>query len=494
MKSRQELIDQHHKLMEVYNKVKDKLRSYPNVVSVGIGLKEKDGKLTDEGCIKIELKEKKSEKDLDPKDIIPKELEGVPTDVIVYKERVLSGTCTVDTSSHRPITGGIRISNYRNGSGRGGSGTLGVMAQLNSDNSWVILSNHHVLYGDSGQDGDDIGQPWVGCSWCCKTNVIATNVNKNEALDCAIAKVNDDIAISNVMEDIGSIAGNGSAAPVNGEKVRKRGATTGYTSGTISFINVGTNEITVDPNPAGGPANNPGGCTNYEAGVTVFTNPGDSGSVYINDNGEVVGLHYAGDNGSNKSYGHNIVPILAALNISIKTSGAFPGRTLELDPGESDIRHLRTANKLNFTGNDGWVDHFEKRLDNSVAGRKIKEVMYAHRQEVLRLVQKCRPVTVEWNRKQGPAFFAAMARSAKYPEYEIPKAIDRISLQNLLMSMAAVLLEHGSEPLKTDIEQYAPAIIEHGKSLTSMTAFFQLLERETPDKELLTTETATDHA
>src|SRR5690606_33915825 len=142
MKSREELIKQQEHLLKVYEKVKDQLKAYPNVVKILIGVKEKDGKLTDEGCIKIIVEKKISEKDLDPQDIIPKEIEGVKTDVIVKSERELLAVCSEDQNSYRPIKGGIMINNGRNGSGVGGSGTLGCMAQLNSDNSWVILSNH----------------------------------------------------------------------------------------------------------------------------------------------------------------------------------------------------------------------------------------------------------------------------------------------------------------------------------------------------------------
>ena len=89
MKSRQELIQQQKKLLAAYEKVKEKLKGYPNVVNIGRGIKEKDGQLTDEGCIKIIVKEKKKESDLEVTEIIPKEIEGVKTDIIIQQEDVL---------------------------------------------------------------------------------------------------------------------------------------------------------------------------------------------------------------------------------------------------------------------------------------------------------------------------------------------------------------------------------------------------------------------
>lgn len=467
MKSREELIKQQEHLLKVYEKVKDQLKAYPNVVKILIGVKEKDGKLTDEGCIKIIVEKKISKKDLDPQDIIPKEIEGVKTDVIVKSERELLAVCSEDQNSYRPIKGGIMINNGRNGSGVGGSGTLGCMAQLNSDNSWVILSNHHVLYGDSGQDNDEIGQPWVGCSWCCKTNVIAKNLNKNLALDCAIAKIEDDISISNVIDDIGSISGAGAVAAINGERVRKRGARTGYTSGTISAIDPGTKEITITPNAAGGPNNDPGGCTNYVSGVTIFAFSGDSGSVVLNDNNEVVALLYAIDTATNTlGFANDILQIQTTLSITIKTTSTTPGRT----PIFQTASELETETVL---GGNEWIGHLQQRLDETQTGRRIKKKFFEHEKEIFNLVNKCRPVTVVWQRKQGPAFIAALGRSFKYPEYSIPSEINRVSPQNLLMSMAAIMEEHGSDSLRKDIAKYSVPIIQVLKEYNTVEAMFQ---------------------
>jgi len=471
MKRREELIQQHEQLLRVYEKVKTLLAGYPNVVNIGIGVKEKDGKLTDEGCIKIVVKEKKSEADLAPNEIIPKQIDGVATDVIVDEKRVPQAVCTRDESNYRPIKGGIRINNYRNGSGAGGSGTLGCLAQLVSDDSWVILSNHHVLYGDDGEDGDPIGQPWVGCSWCCKTNVVAENFDKDESLDCAIAKVKDDISIDNMILEIGNISGLGAAAAVNGERVRKRGATTGFTSGTISFIDPVTKEVTVDPRPAGGPAHDPGGCTNYEPGVTVFTNPGDSGSVYVNDDNEVVALHHAGGSTSNKSYGNDILQIQTALNIRIKTTSAVAGRTPE-SYTSSDAIAVQQAGL-----NDGWLDDLEEKLEETATGQRLKQLFRTHEQEIFNLVNRHRPVTVTWHRKQGPAFLAALGRSVKHPEYEIPQEINNVSLQNLLMSMATVLEEYGSEPLRQDVRRYAVDVVQLSKQCSRAEDFLKLIKQ-----------------
>jgi hypothetical protein len=52
------------------------------VVGCSIGYKEIDGKKTDKLSIVCYVKNKKKEKDLKIKDIIPREIEGIPTDVV----------------------------------------------------------------------------------------------------------------------------------------------------------------------------------------------------------------------------------------------------------------------------------------------------------------------------------------------------------------------------------------------------------------------------
>lgn len=472
MKSRKELIEQHEHLLKVYNKVKDLLAGYPNVVDIGIGVKEKKGSLTEEGCIKIIVTDKKREEDLEPNQVIPKEIEGVKTDIIIQTDKLPLAVCTEDQDSYRPIKGGIMISNQRNGSGTGGSGTLGCLAQLNSDDSWVILSNHHVLYGTNGQDGDDIGQPWVGCSWCCKTNLIAKNLDKNVGLDCAIARVNNDINISNTIDDIGAIENGAAVAAVTGERVRKKGARTGYTSGTISLINPSNKEITITPNTPGGPDNDPGGCTNYVTDTTIFAFYGDSGSVVLNDNNEVVALLYSGSSDFTRFYASDILQVQTALEITIKTTSSTPGTPLaNFSSQNEDYTHGQLKKDKE------WVDYLEERLEETTTGKEILKVFRQHEKEVFFLVNQQRPVTVTWQRKQGPVFLAAFGRSVKHKDFKIPEEINRVSLQNLLMSMATILEEHGSTLLVDDIQKYALEIIRISKICHTADEYLQFISQ-----------------
>lgn len=52
-----------------------------NVVGVGIGLQQRDGKPTNELAIVVSVTQKVPLSELDPGDVIPREVEGIPVDV-----------------------------------------------------------------------------------------------------------------------------------------------------------------------------------------------------------------------------------------------------------------------------------------------------------------------------------------------------------------------------------------------------------------------------
>src|ERR1700745_467967 len=59
-----------------------KLRAIPGVVHVSVGLKETQGRLLrDQLCIRVYVAKKKSPLELSPAELIPAEIEGIPTDV-----------------------------------------------------------------------------------------------------------------------------------------------------------------------------------------------------------------------------------------------------------------------------------------------------------------------------------------------------------------------------------------------------------------------------
>ena len=66
----------------VREKYEDFLMKKEGVVGCAVGYKQVGSKKTDELCIVCFVVQKKPEEELGKQDIIPKEIEGIPTDVV----------------------------------------------------------------------------------------------------------------------------------------------------------------------------------------------------------------------------------------------------------------------------------------------------------------------------------------------------------------------------------------------------------------------------
>lgn len=61
----------------------EELLSKANVVGVGIGLRQRRGEYTGELALVVSVTHKVPPEELDPEDLIPREIDGVPVDVQV---------------------------------------------------------------------------------------------------------------------------------------------------------------------------------------------------------------------------------------------------------------------------------------------------------------------------------------------------------------------------------------------------------------------------
>ena len=137
----------------------------PNITSVGIGYKRKDGKPTQELSIQFTVGQKAIPEALDAMGttLIPKSfvIDGVevPTDVLqrsyepAYKIVAESVTNPRKTRIN-PIVPGASVAHRRVS-----AGTIGCIVYDQHVGTPYILSNWHVLHGPLGRIGDDIMQP-----------------------------------------------------------------------------------------------------------------------------------------------------------------------------------------------------------------------------------------------------------------------------------------------------------------------------------------------
>ena len=124
----------------------------PNVVGVGVGLKSAHGRTTGELALTALVRKKVPEAALAPQEMVPAELDGVPTDVLEVGDlRALANR----TQRARPAPGGVSI-----GHPLVTAGTLGGIVRDRSTGRRLILSNNHVLANSNNAAvGDPILQP-----------------------------------------------------------------------------------------------------------------------------------------------------------------------------------------------------------------------------------------------------------------------------------------------------------------------------------------------
>lgn len=455
MKTKAERLKIQNDLLKLQEEVKKELQQFPNVVNVAVGLKEKAGKLTDEIVFQVFVQEKVGENTLQPEQVIPKEIRGYKTDVI----KISKARKRTDTSEHRPIKGGIQI-----GNGKGHVGTLGCFARLVADDTLVLLSNHHVLFSDDAIAGEIIGQPDIDnkCCCCCayvngEVGVILNPSFDNESVDCAIASVNAGIATDIILNN--SMTATelrilGTEAAVVGDTVRKIGRTSGLTTGTVNSITGPTtdktNQIFVRPVDAET-------YTEGTNGKKAFSDGGDSGSIIINEDNNIIGLLWGGDPDTydvDETYACHIADVLEAFR------NAGSEIEIELTPAGRAAHSVKYFSKPQRLKLD-----IRERLLETEQGRTLVTLFEIHQKEILNLINHNRNVTLTWHRHQGPAFTAHIVKSYEDINYQIPQQVKNVTLQELLIKMATVLKENGSPALKKTIESHALNIIQYSYSI-----------------------------
>jgi len=259
-------------------KNEERLRRLPNVIGVGAGLKAVDGEPTNRVCVRVYVSEKVDKANLRRDERVPLRLDGVLTDVVVsravrHQDRV---------SRHDPIVrGGVSGGNHD----RLLTGTMGILVFDNVSKRSAVLSNWHVMCGlaDGCVRGEDIVQPGRDGDGGTRADLFARLerwVNDSE-VDAAIALLTGPRVMYREALEIGAVVG--AESPVVGMSVKKSGRTTGLTTGVIT-------DLEAVASFADGLMFN----LLYIEGPERVSAGGDSGSVWVNDRNNVVGLHFAG--------------------------------------------------------------------------------------------------------------------------------------------------------------------------------------------------------
>lgn len=428
--------------MKVHPDAVEEMKKIPGVVGVGIGLKETAGEITEEIVFKVYVKEKKELSDIPKGEVIPATFQEFKTDVVVVPEGTLED---LDETRYRPVTGGCQITNGLIKDGSFWNGTLGLICTYNDqEQTTVLLSNYHVLYSSGGKVGSKIYQPSKKddknccCCVCSRGDLVGTVIKgkKDDTLDCAIANLKHvgNNYKKNVVLEIGAIKGIDNA--VVGEKVRKYGRTTRLTTGRVLSIRspfsiegvLNRNQIIIQE---------------WNSPYNNFSKGGDSGSVVVNEENKVIGLHYSGNNsnptGPYHSTSNVIQNVVSFLGITI---GPIPKATHELTETVSE----ELLNEEILIDNP-LLEKYKSILEETANGRAILSVINSNIQEVLWLVNHNRECGVVWQRNKGPAFIEAYNDLGEHPDKAIPKTVDGIALSDMLTNMGDVLEKYGSDQL-----------------------------------------------
>jgi hypothetical protein len=292
-------------------------------------VKETDNEFTDEMSYRVYVAQKKPVEELSAAELIPPQIGDFRTDVLIplriQEDSDVCGDERRTLTKHRPLQTGIAISTDSNS-----YGTLGWFGKLDVDDSTVLLTNKHVLYDEvmeTTTTTKKTAQPQLGdpsnccCCSCGSDNVIGESLigirdltpATATSVDCAIARINSDIAEDIVLEITNDstdevLTVSGTAAAVVGQNVRKIGARSGFTTGTVVHIGDAAVVATDPGNPAttititirtGQVLIVPVAAETYQIKEGVckfaFSNSGDSGAVILNDDDEIIALNWGGD-------------------------------------------------------------------------------------------------------------------------------------------------------------------------------------------------------
>ncbi len=307
-----------------------------NVVACGVGYKISQGGLTDELGVVVSVTQKMPVAQLSGADVVPKELDGVTTDVI---ETGVFRAFQGHRGRWRPVVpAGVSL-----GHDQVTAGTYGCLVRRGAD--LFMLSNNHVMANanlaragdailqpgpsDGGLEGDKIAElaDFVPLDFGertasgCRSSLAkllslfrptgqpdrqATLPPSGEnRVDAALARPLSDHSVQVDILEIGPPQGVGEATL--GTDVQKSGRTTGHTTGQIIQIDVSVQvaygaqrAMFVDQLMAG-----------------AMSQPGDSGSAVLDMDRRVVGLLFAGSDTTTLI--NPIQAVLESLQIDVVT-------------------------------------------------------------------------------------------------------------------------------------------------------------------------------
>ena len=326
-------------------------RVLPAEAAYGVGLKRIGDTYVEELALIVYVPDKRPPTELPREVMIPPTWEGYATDVVESHPEPLA--LLNDTSFFQAPRGGASIG--REAPVQVHVGTLGRVAQRRGDGARRLLTANHV----TPAPGPERFQPHPKAP---QSTLVGAVELQGTDWDCAVLEPDPGRGTPDCsVPDIGAPAGSSTAPPADHvwNAARKRGRATGPTSGVVVAHmhpgQIGIERLRVDTFPFGG----------------LFLWHGDSGSVLVNANDEVIGLLVQEDEMKPSSTSSNpaaavglalpVAPVPDELSIEIGVdppvvSGISPDTALGVlaNGGKATItgRGFDSATTVTFNGVD----------------------------------------------------------------------------------------------------------------------------------------------
>lgn len=123
------------------------------------------------------------------------------------------------------------------------------------------------------------------------------------------------------------------------------------------------------------------------------------------------------------------------------------------------------------------LETFERALRKTARGAEIADTVAVHAEEIIYLVNHNRRVTVTWQRNHGPAFIIAIRDALRDEDRPIPKEMNGVTLEHLLLHMADALQRVGSPELRRMIAERSLQVLQWARECSSVNKFFEQFDR-----------------
>ncbi len=316
----------------VKESVEDELLAREGVVGVDIAEKISAGKPTGQVSIVVFVEKKKPGTRLAKGQMVPKEINGVVTDVQELEIELQSamvklddGVGLVDATAYPSLHGGISMGPRRSvflsppevpaAGNYVFVGTLGAMVRDRANGNVMALTNFHVACPRGWAIGDRMAQPSLVDNAAAATDFGSlARATLSEHVDGAVVRLDAGKDWTATIETIGNVAGTATATV--GMPVQKRGRTTEHTFGTVR-----STDFTATINYGGDIGNRTlRNQLRIETDTTRsarFSQKGDSGSVIVSGDRNVVGLLFAGSTDGQWTFGNPIGFVQDELGVDV---------------------------------------------------------------------------------------------------------------------------------------------------------------------------------